>query len=492
MVKIYTCEKCGKTFKQKGHYTKHLQRKTPCDNVVDSKIEKIVEEKVNKVVDEKIKNLKNIVNVDDNNMDKEYTIVETFVGCGGSHLGFKKNNFKPIFVNDIWKTSLDTLSNNNNELGEEQLICKDINKLCQENLLEKYNIDSKSLTLLIGGVVCKGFSLAGVRNPYDERNYLYISQLKLVEQFMPKISIIENVPGMENMKILHKNNYAPVSKKMQLNNLSEEVIKLCSEIDNIIINHKSNRGQIIAINKKLSNEKSEEEKLIIQNEKNKLEEEKNKLDNSRKKYEEKLSKYKYSVVDDIIERYNELGYKIYKKKLKVSNYGGYTNRVRLIIVAVRNDIEKEWEWPTITNDDGDDDLPNLYTVKDALDLLDDEINSIENDKDNIPMNHKKSTIEKFKKITHEKKSGGFSSRGTSQRLDYNKPAPTLVPGHSSFQIHPEYHRSITVREGATITGFPIDYKFSGSHSDRCMQIGNAIPVHLADAIAKSVIKILDE
>ena len=32
---IYSCEKCGKTFKQKGHYMKHLQRKTPCDNIKD-------------------------------------------------------------------------------------------------------------------------------------------------------------------------------------------------------------------------------------------------------------------------------------------------------------------------------------------------------------------------------------------------------------------------------------------------------------------------
>ena len=74
MVKIYTCEKCGKTFKQKGHYTKHLQRKTPCDNVVDSKIEKLVEEKVNKVVDEKIQELlenKNLINDIDDNSSKE-------------------------------------------------------------------------------------------------------------------------------------------------------------------------------------------------------------------------------------------------------------------------------------------------------------------------------------------------------------------------------------------------------------------------------------
>ena len=41
----YSCSTCGKTFKQKGHYTKHLQRKTPCDNIND-KIVKIVENKV--------------------------------------------------------------------------------------------------------------------------------------------------------------------------------------------------------------------------------------------------------------------------------------------------------------------------------------------------------------------------------------------------------------------------------------------------------------
>ena len=53
---IYICEKCGKTFKQKGHYMKHLQRKTPCDNIKD-KIENIVEKKVDKLVKEKLQDL---------------------------------------------------------------------------------------------------------------------------------------------------------------------------------------------------------------------------------------------------------------------------------------------------------------------------------------------------------------------------------------------------------------------------------------------------
>ena len=414
------------------------------------------------------------------------TIVETFVGCGGSHIGFERENFETIFVNDIWDTALETLKMNNPKLTNGQIICEDINTLCEKDLLSQFKIKQNDLDLLIGGVVCKGFSLAGVRNPYDNRNYLYIAQLKLVEKFRPKVSIIENVPGMKNMKILCKNNYAPVSKKLTFT-ISDSIETICVEINENIEKHKKNRGAIIAINKKINNTTSEE---LIKS-KDILLIEKNELEKQRKEMENKLSKYMYSVLDDIQERYKELGYKVTIKKLKVSNYGGYTNRIRLIIVAVRNDIEKDWEWPIYMNCNDDESLPDLKTVKDAFDLLDDKINDPLTDVDNRPMNHRESTVEKFKKITCEKKSEGFSSRGTTNRLSLDKPAPTLVPGHSSFQIHPIEHRSITVREGATISGFPIDYKFIGSHSDRCMQIGNAIPVQLGEILAKCARKVLE-
>lgn len=77
------------------------------------------------------------------------------------------------------------------------------------------------------------------------------------------------------------------------------------------------------------------------------------------------------------------------------------------------------------------------------------------------------------------------------RLDGNSPSPTLVPGHSNFPVHPKEHRSITVREAATITGFPNDYKFFGSHTKRCEEVGNAVPPPLSSAVAKSVKNVLD-
>ena len=44
---IYSCEKCGKEFKQKGHYTNHLNKKLPCvnENKLKQIITKVVETK---------------------------------------------------------------------------------------------------------------------------------------------------------------------------------------------------------------------------------------------------------------------------------------------------------------------------------------------------------------------------------------------------------------------------------------------------------------
>ena len=386
-----------------------------------------------------------------------YTVGETFVGCGGSHEGFKRAGFESIFANDIWGDALKTLKQNNTDC-DLNIIHDDINNVTSSSLNLKKNLD-----VLIGGVVCKGFSLAGVRNPCDQRNYLYLQQLRLVDELKPKISIIENVPGMISMNILNKTQ-------------EDEIISLTKQLDCICEEHKKVRANIINLNKKEKDADTEKEKLKM-------------LTEERKILDKQLEKYKYNVVEHIIHLYEKMGYTVYKKVLMCSEYECYTNRKRLFIVAIRNDIhKKEWEYPKPLTKDV------LPTVRDAFDLLDPVVNDPKNDPDNIPMKHTEKTVEKFKKVSIDKKQNDekFFSRGTSSRLDYSKPAPTLVPGHSSFQIHPVEHRSITIREGALITGFPKEYKFYGSHSSRCMQIGNAIPVNMAKHIALKCKEYLDD
>lgn len=373
----------------------------------------------------------------------KFTVCETFVGCGGSHFGFKKADFQTLFVNDIWSDAIKSLVMNDTDLQENQILETDIKQITLELLQEK-KIDAYNMDVLIGGVVCKGFSLAGIRNPHDERNYLYLEQLRLVQMLQPKVSIIENVPGMLSMNILRKN----------------ENVELCAQLDTICTNHKNVRGKIIAFKKQVKDCTLLQEQL-------------NQLTNDRKNIEKQLEHSMYSVIEHIEQLYTDYGYTTYKKILKCNEYGCATTRKRLFIVAVRNDIKKPWVFPTP--------LETTITVGFIFNQMN-EIHHPSIDPDNVPMCHKESTIEKFKKIGEKNET--YFSRGTSSRLALDKPAPTLVPGHSSFQIHPTEHRSITVREGAMITGFDPQFRFYGSHSSRCVQIGNAIPINMAYEMAK--------
>lgn len=398
-------------------------------------------------------------------LPKKFTIVETFVGCGGAHLGFTQNGFESLLVNDIDKNMISTLVKNKCIPNNIAYTCP-IEELTNEKI--SLHIGNKSVDVLFGGIVCKGFSLAGVRNPFDSRNYLYKEQLRIVKLLTPKVSIIENVVGFKNMMLYRKNDHTVQTFK--------DYNALCDE------------------NKKLNGEKSARRKE--KKDYNELTEKININKQNMKKLLHKIDVYKYNIYEEIKTIYKDLGYKVYDKILEAGKFNGYTHRKRLIIVAVRNDIEKDYMFPEEQNE---------YTLMDALNKIDyDNINHPDTDIDNRPMKHAQKTVDRFKlipegkniavvmdSVPEELKISKFFSRGNTQRLDRNKSVPTLVPGHSNFPIHPWEHRSITVREAATITGFPQNYTFEGNHSARCMQIGNAVPVYLADAIAKSVIKILE-
>jgi DNA (cytosine-5)-methyltransferase 1 len=114
------------------------------------------------------------------------------VGAGGAHLGFKNAGFESVLVNDIDPDTIKTLIQNN-VVREDQCLTCPIEEIT-EGQLKGLNPD-----VLFGGIVCKGFSMAGVRNPFDVRNYLYKHQLRLVSILKPKVSVIENVTAIKNM-----------------------------------------------------------------------------------------------------------------------------------------------------------------------------------------------------------------------------------------------------------------------------------------------------
>jgi len=415
-----------------------------------------------------------------------YTVFETFVGAGGSHIGFMRENFRTVYVNDFEDDCLKTLVYNNPNIQEENAYIDNTSIIDIKPALLRNKIGLKigELDVMFGGVVCKGFSLAGERSPNDERNYFYHKQLDLVEEFQPKISIIENVTAMLNAKVLCPD--TPISYKERVDDLWKRL-----EIY---------KGKKAALRK--SNQISEE--VILEGES--LRKEKEVILTELKK-----SKYYISVIDDIKNTYRKLGYKMYIDILNSAWYGAATKRERLILVAVKNTINIPFNFPNPLYMDETIfkqgmpkkylNLPNPKTVNEALSLID---YADEDDIDNIPMVHNDKTVQRFKyipegesiakyidKLPEELKISKFYSRGSTMRLNGKAPSPTLVPGHSNFPVHPKFHRSITVREAAVITGFPLKYKFFGSHSKRCEHVGNAVPPDLAQCIAKECVKLLD-
>jgi len=87
-----------------------------------------------------------------------------------------------------------------------------------------------------------------------------------------------------------------------------------------------------------------------------------------------------------------------------------------------------------------------------------------------------------------KKTGGPNMR--LLRLEMDKPSLTVTAYIFNKFVHPEYNRYITPREASCLQDFPDDWAFVGGLGEVHHQIGNAVPVKLGEAIAKSVSRFL--
>jgi DNA (cytosine-5)-methyltransferase 1 len=89
---------------------------------------------------------------------------------------------------------------------------------------------------------------------------------------------------------------------------------------------------------------------------------------------------------------------------------------------------------------------------------------------------------------------GGGKTGMARRLSMNEPSLTLTCSPAQKQTercHPTETRPLTVREYARIQTFPDDWVFSGSVHQQYKQIGNAVPVNLGYAVARSLIRLLN-
>ncbi|KZE90520.1 Modification methylase AplI [Microbacterium sp. TNHR37B] len=82
-----------------------------------------------------------------------------------------------------------------------------------------------------------------------------------------------------------------------------------------------------------------------------------------------------------------------------------------------------------------------------------------------------------------------------KRLDWDDLSRTItahIAKDGYWYIHPEEHRTLTVREAARIQTFPDSFRFAGTRSDAFRQIGNAVPPALGRTVAEAILPLAEQ
>ncbi len=219
----------------------------------------------------------------------------------------------------------------------------------------------------------------------------------------------------------------------------------------------------------------------------------------------RLEKFRQgSLFKGFVNTLRDIGYSVWWKNVFCPDYGVPQSRTRLVLLASLLG-EIRLEQPTHSKN-------SYITVRDAIGNL----SKIESGETSVnDVMHRCSRLSKInlrrikaskpggtwkdwnpKLVTkcHKRESGkGYSS--VYGRMGWNEPSPTITTqfygfGNGRFG-HPEQDRALSLREGAILQSFPSEYEFCGpgekiniNHIGR--MIGNAVPVALAQAIARTI------
>ena len=391
-----------------------------------------------------------------------YSFIDLFAGCGGLSEGFYRQGFRALAHVEIDHYACETLRVRMRHYGyrnvNEAVIEHDITS---EDIIERIEnaTHGRRVDVIIGGPPCQAYSTAGrVRDgegmAKDPRNYLFESYVHILEHFEPKFFVFENVTGL-------------LSARVDGGLIFPKVVRALG-----------NRYKVI-----------EDPAILVHN---------------------------------------------------TANYGVPQIRKRVIIMGVRDDIDEKEAidlYNAVRKTHYDPDMPaeqrqGLQRFVDVHDALSD-LPPVEpghdasteafdypcnNDflrrigqpgihplMDHLARNHNEMDRERFRvMIEHHWSFGEMRRRRPDLEHEHARvfdnsyvvqwwdlPSKTILAHiyKDGFQfIHPDYDqaRTFTVREAARIQSFPDDFVFAGSRGEKYKQIGNAVPVLFAEALAKAI------
>lgn len=122
------------------------------------------------------------------------TTIDLFCGAGGITEGFRRAGYTCLYGNDVMPEAIETFKLNHPEAMAD---CRPIEKANPAEIRAQVGLQVGELDVLVGGPPCQGFSInAPERFLNDPRNKLFRHYERFLEEFQPKTFLFENVPGL--------------------------------------------------------------------------------------------------------------------------------------------------------------------------------------------------------------------------------------------------------------------------------------------------------
>lgn len=380
------------------------------------------------------------------------TTLDLFCGAGGITEGFRQAGFACRYGNDVAEWAIKTFARNHPDAVADGRAIEDVDAT---EIRSRLGMAAGDLSVLVGGPPCQGFSInAPERFLADPRNALFRHYLRFVDEFRPEVFVFENVPGM-------------------------------------------------------------------------------------------LSLADGNIFNEIVRQFQLRDYRVAARILFAAHYGVPQERWRLIILGTRRAAgslthpvpthsasaranftgsrtltfslspeDHEKLMPSVTVGDAIGDLPRLGIAQGAEECAYDRephseyAKAMRND-DGVLYNHEAGRLSRqnvermryiapggsWRDIPHDLLPKGMQRARRSDhtrrygRLRNDGLAATIMTKcdpHWGPVFLPDQDRALTVREAARLQSFPDGYRFLGPRVAQYEQVGNAVPVLLARAIARSV------
>jgi DNA (cytosine-5)-methyltransferase 1 len=378
------------------------------------------------------------------------TTLDLFCGAGGITEGFRQAGYACLYGNDYMVEAIETFACNHPDAWADSRNVEDVDP---GEVRSKLSMAKGALDVLVGGPPCQGFSInAPERFLQDPRNKLFKEYIRFLEEFEPKTFVFENVPGL-------------------------------------------------------------------------------------------LSLGDGKVFRRVINEFERLGYHVTAKILFAAHYGVPQERWRLILLGSRyaaidppapthyakgranfrgggtltyssSDADKRRLAPAVTVGEAIGDLPRLemgegaeivgYTVEPhslyarlmrnpagvtfnhfGAKLAKQNVERMKYVRPggswrDIPHHLLPKGMQRARKSDHTKRYGRLRNDGLASTV------MTKCDPHWGAVFLPDQERSLTVREAARFQSFPDTYRFTGPRVSQYEQVGNAVPVLMAKALATQI------